>query len=501
MRVTSTKVLLGLMTTTAPAAGLRDRHDGQRRRCGAPGRSGRYDVIAKVGDQTITFSEINTALNSSAIVGLSIPALGTPQRDTARIILLDRFVSANLLYLDALKQGVDKDPGYQRAINRFSDAILAGLYRQRNQAGDIPVSEEEVQAYFKEHVAPDTELTDDLHLQIEATLRRQKLHERLVTAQKTLRDDVKVTEHPENLVIEGDEKRADSTPLAEVGTETITWGQLSDRIIAAGKGATMADPSASEDQARRDALEHAIDLRIMVQKAKAAGLEQDPLYQKRMKEYQKTLLTNLHREQLAKTMEPTPQELKAYYEANKNRFIVPEARKLQMVVVKTKEEAENLKGKIEAGDITMYQAASDYSTAAKAKQDLGDVGWVKQGDVVPALDKVIFALGPDEIGGPVETPAGWHLVKVVEVSEARYTDFTDETTRKLTRRKYLHEKMDAYTAELRKEEFPVEVYQERLVQLEQQEADMVKTLAEKAKQPGSVTEQRIGELQKLIKPV
>ena len=108
----------GVYDNTAPAAGLRDRHDG----CAAdvePQAAAVDDVIAKVGDQTITFSEINTALNSSAIVGLSIPALGTPQRDTARIILLDRFVSANLLYLDALKQGVDKDPGYQRRSTAF----------------------------------------------------------------------------------------------------------------------------------------------------------------------------------------------------------------------------------------------------------------------------------------------------------------------------------------------------------------------------------------------
>ena len=107
------------------------------------------DVIARVGDQTITFSEINTALNSSAVVGVSDPGIGTPERDTARIVLLDQFVSANLLYLDALKQGADKDPGYRKAISRFSDAILAGLYRQRNMAGDIPVSEEEIQAYYK----------------------------------------------------------------------------------------------------------------------------------------------------------------------------------------------------------------------------------------------------------------------------------------------------------------------------------------------------------------
>jgi parvulin-like peptidyl-prolyl isomerase len=458
------------------------------------------DVIAKVGDQTITFSEINVALNSSAIVGVSIPALGTPERDTARIVLLDRFVSANLLYLDALKQGVDKDPAYQKAISRFSNAILAGLYRQRVQAGDIPVSEEEVQAYFKQNIKPGTELTDDVRLQIEATLRRQKLHERLATAQKTLRDDVKVVVHPENLAIKDDEQRADGTVLAEVGAETITWGQVNDRIIAAGKGAVMADPSASEDQARRDALEREIDLRITVQKARAAGVEEDPLYKSRMKEYQKTLLTNTHREKLAKGMEPSDQELKAYYEANRNRFVVPESRKVQMVVVKTKEEAEDLKGKIEAHKMTMYQAAQDHSIDPKAKQNLGDIGWVNRGEVVPALDEVIFSLGPGDFGGPVETPAGWHLVTVLDVKEAQFTDFADEATRKLTRRKYLHEKLDAYTAELRLHQFPVEVYQDRLVQLEQQEADMVKMLAEKAKQPGSVTEKRIEELQKLMKP-
>ena len=44
----------------------------------------------------ITFNLINTMLNSSAVVGVSIPALGTPERDTVRITLLDKFVSANL---------------------------------------------------------------------------------------------------------------------------------------------------------------------------------------------------------------------------------------------------------------------------------------------------------------------------------------------------------------------------------------------------------------------
>ena len=66
-------------------------------------------------------------LNSSAVVGVSIPAVGTPERDKALILLLDKFVSADLLYLDALKRGVDKDAAYQRDIERFENAMLGDL--------------------------------------------------------------------------------------------------------------------------------------------------------------------------------------------------------------------------------------------------------------------------------------------------------------------------------------------------------------------------------------
>jgi hypothetical protein len=72
-------------------------------------------------------------------------------------------------------------------------------------------------------------------------------------------------------------------------------------------------------------------------------------------------------------------------------------------------------------------------------------------------------------------------------------------THALTRRQYLHDKLDEYTVNLREKEFPVTVYEDKLIRLAQQEADMVKQLAEKAKQPGSETEKRIGELQELLK--
>src|SRR5512134_3822797 len=150
------------------------------------------DVIATVGDQKITFGELNTMLNSSAVVGVSIPALGTPERDTVRITLLDKVVSANLIYLDALKQGLDKDPVYQRDIARYSDGILTAQYRNAHLMKAVDVSDAEVEEFFKKSATPGAELTDDVRATLKVTMRKQRLNEKGGELRATLREGVTV---------------------------------------------------------------------------------------------------------------------------------------------------------------------------------------------------------------------------------------------------------------------------------------------------------------------
>ena len=449
------------------------------------------DVIATVGDQKITFNEINTMLNSSAVVGVSLPAMGTPERDTVRIALLDKVVSANLIYLDALKQDLDKDPSYQREMAQFSNGILTGLYRNKVLLKQVEVSDEEVEAFFKESAAPGAELSDDVRTALKSTLRKQRLNEKVDQLRTTLREGVSVEINDAELDPLKDAERVDAAVLATIDGAPITWAEV--------KGKLGAKVSSTSSDQRRAAVNALVDERIMVDKARANGLEQDPAYQARVKEYRKTRLINLHRAALVKTMEPSDEELRAYFEANRARITIPEFRKVQMVVLKTEDEAKDIKNKIESGEITMYQAAADYSTAPGAKENLGEIGWVEKGKALPGLNDVVFALGPGEVGGPVQVGDVWHLVMVQDVRAPQYTDFEDEKTRKLTRRQYLHEKLDEYTVKLREKEFEVKVDQDKLIRLAQQEADMVKQLAEKAQQPGSETEKRIGEFQKLLK--
>jgi peptidyl-prolyl cis-trans isomerase C len=331
-------------------------------------------------------------------------------------------------------------------------------------------------------------------------LRKRKLHERIKAQRKALREGLDVDVYSGNMNPAGDDERADDVPIAKIGEEVISWGDVKATLIAAGKGAVALDPLAMESDARLPALQGEIDKRIMARKAREAGLDKDPLYLSRLHEYQKTRLVNLHRENLAREREPSAEQLQDYYEANRNTIMQVEMRKVQDVVVKTREEADAVKGKIESGEVTMFQAAADYSIAPGARQQLGEVGWVARGRAQPALDEVIFDLGPGELGGPVESTEGWHLLRVLDVSDAKFDNFEDEETQKLARRRYIHDQLDAYVMDLRKNAFTVEVYEDNLVRLAQMEADMVARLAEQAAQPGSETEKRVGELQKLLKP-
>jgi peptidyl-prolyl cis-trans isomerase C len=458
------------------------------------------DVIARVGDQTIAYSSLNTMLNSSAVVGLSVPAVGTPQRVNVQLMLLDKLISANLLYLDALKQGADKDPRYQQELQRFSDGLLAGLYRMKALGADTEVTEEEIQAFYESSIDPQTELNDETRTAIEASLRKKKMQDASGAMREDLRKgvDIKITQ--ENLHPDEDAVRSDSDVMATVGSQTITWAEARPMLFVASQRSSASAGRLDPLEERIEALDKLIDRRIMAQKAREAGLEQDPVYQRRFSEYRKTRLINFHRRNLLVEMEPSEEEISAYFAKNKGRISVAEERKVQMVVLKTKDEAETIKRKIESGELTIYQAAMEHSIDPNAKQTLGEIGWVAKDSGFPELDKLTFSLGPDEIGGPVESPAGWHLVKVLDMREAQLQDIADDNTRKITRRTIMHERLDDYVVGLRKNSFEVVVYNDRLNHLAKEEAEWVASLEKKAQQADSRTEQRKEELKKFMQP-
>jgi len=446
------------------------------------------DVIARVAGQAITFSEINTMINSSAIVGLSMPELGSPERDTVRITLLDKLISANLLYLDAIDSKADQDPGYQNDVRQFADALLATLYRSKRLVGEIEVKPEEVETFYRDNIVENTEFTDELRLGIEATIRKQRLKQRTAGIRERLREGHKVSIIVTELDPEEDQVRDADDVVASLDGAPITWGEVR---MSMRRAHTL-----QSIHKRVEALENIVDTRIMVQLARAAGLERDPVFLARYGEYKKTRLINLHRNSLMEQWEPNEQEISEFYDANRGSIVSREMRKVQMLVVETAREAEDIKHRIESHEITFHKAVADHSILPDAGKTLGQIGWVSQGSGFPELDEETFMLEAGDIGGPVQSPAGWHLVRVLDQRDAMHEDLGNEQTRKKARKMLLDDRLDQYVINLRKEKYPVDIDGKLIGQLAQQEIDWYQEMLQKSqKSPEEVIE----EIQRLRK--
>lgn len=120
--------------------------------------------------------------------------------------------------------------------------------------------------------------------------------------------------------------------------------------------------------------------------------------------------------------------VKARYEAEKAKYSVPEQRHARHIFFKVSKTDSNQvraaeKKKAEAvlklvkGGMDFAAAARKYSEGPTGPSG-GDLGFFSRGRMVKSFDDVVFSLKPGEISGVVESPFGYHIIKLVEVRPA-----------------------------------------------------------------------------------
>lgn len=81
------------------------------------------------------------------------------------------------------------------------------------------------------------------------------------------------------------------------------------------------------------------------------------------------------------------------------------------ILVKTKEQAEQLKKQLDAG-ANFHELAKKHSICSSAKRG-GDLGEFRPGQMVKAFDNVVFKKPILTVHGPVKTQFGYHLIKTL----------------------------------------------------------------------------------------
>ncbi len=82
------------------------------------------------------------------------------------------------------------------------------------------------------------------------------------------------------------------------------------------------------------------------------------------------------------------------------------------ILVKTEEEAKNLKQEIEQGK-SFADVAMEVSLCPSG-QDGGDLGYFGKGMMVKEFEDAAFSMNVGQISDPIKTQFGWHLIQLTD---------------------------------------------------------------------------------------
>ena len=79
------------------------------------------------------------------------------------------------------------------------------------------------------------------------------------------------------------------------------------------------------------------------------------------------------------------------------------------ILVKDQGKAEEIYNRVKNGE-SFASLAHQYSTCP-SKEKGGDLGWFKEGQMVPPFENAVRKMGTGSISKPVRTQFGWHIIK------------------------------------------------------------------------------------------
>ena len=261
----------------------------------------------------------------------------------------------------------------------------------------------------------------------------------------------------------------DETPVAKIGDETITEGDIQKvlGLFMKQMGGRIPPNQMSEamPRIRERIVEELIMRRIMLDEVAKAGITlSDSEFADIKSEMAEELPpgTTLEdylaetgtseaemREQMAvrkmimakadAVAKPSDEEIKAFYDENKEGFAQDESVTASHILIKTEdtddEAAQAAKLERIEGLRKQLLEGADFAELAKANSDCpsassgGDLGSFGRGQMVPEFEDAAFAQEIGTVGEVVKTQFGYHLIKVTERKEAKALDFEEVKAR------------------------------------------------------------------------
>ncbi|MBN78404.1 MAG: hypothetical protein CMO36_09420, partial [Verrucomicrobiaceae bacterium] len=163
-------------------------------------------------------------------------------------------------------------------------------------------------------------------------------------------------------------------------------------------------------------------------------------------EINEELLISNHVQNILKSVtKPTENEVKEYFEKNKESFNSKESVSASHILLKVEPNSDNKNKEEQLKSIEALRKqlitskGKDFAKLAKEKSDCpsgakgGDLGNFGRGQMVPAFEKAAFTQKVGEVGEVVETQFGYHIIMVTDKAKAGQKSL-DEVKEEINRR-------------------------------------------------------------------
>lgn len=163
---------------------------------------------------------------------------------------------------------------------------------------------------------------------------------------------------------------------------------------------------------REQLLEQLISFELLHKFAMDEKLEETEEFKTQLELLKKDLLIQAAVKKVLDAVTISDDEVKKYFEDNKEMFKGQASVKAKHILVDTEEKANEIKEKINNG-LAFEEAAKEFSTCPSSSQG-GDLGEFTRGKMVPEFENTAFELEIGKVSEPVKTQFGYHLIKVDE---------------------------------------------------------------------------------------